>query len=457
MAALPPLPPLPPTATDALLRAALSDRVVGVLVGSALGDTIGLYTEFLSAANALETYPSRSFTLAPPAGPTPYKFDLHRASKPPAHWTDDTDHALLLLLAFLHTASAPPPSSENPLPTQTALAVRLRIWAQEGLRPLDTMPLGLGRLVGTVLATKDFDKEPARIAREHWEKTGKRMAPNGSLMRTHPLGLMCLWRSEEEAFALAADMSRVTHADPRCVAACVIGTGLVRGIARGEVASEAELDALVGRAREWTVAGAGEELDEEELGRHATSGSLEALKLDESTSIGYVYKALGSGLLLLRLAMRRLGKCEGSLLVRSKVFEELITDLIMCGGDADTNACFAGALLGGYLGYGALPDNWKHGLKHEEWFLGKAEALCQVLGLKDGKYDGQEDKDTHLDSGKGHISQDEMEGRWMVLQADVGKRMEEHAKANATKVGKGKPWEGWASSLPWHSKDKTKK
>lgn len=149
--------------------------------------------------------------------------------------------------------------------------------------------------------------------------------------------------------------------------------------------------------------------------------------------------------------MRKMAESGGSLLVRSKLFEELITNLVMCGGDADTNACFAGALLGAFLGYGALPDHWNHGLKHEEWFMGKAEAVCRVLGMVDGRYVGEEDKDTLPDGGKPHISHDEMEGRWMVLQADVAKKMEEQAKANATKI---KTKSGWAASLPWGDKTK---
>ncbi|KAK1752842.1 ADP-ribosylglycohydrolase [Echria macrotheca] len=443
------LPTLDPASADILLRDALCDRVAGVMFGSALGDTIGLYTEFLSAAAALEAYPSRTFTLVP--SPTPFKFDMHRASKPAAHWTDDTDHALLLLLAFLHTAEAPSPT-HNPLPTQQALAARLRIWVQQGLRPLETMPLGLGRLVGTVVASKDFETEPARVARECWEKTGKTVAPNGSLMRTHPLGLMCMFRDEEEAFTLAADMSIVTHADPRCVLACVVGTALVRAVARGEVREEKDVDRVVERARTWFAGYSSDRIDADELLQHINPASFEALKLDDPPSIGYVYKTLGSGLLLLRLAMRRLAEAKRSLLTKSKLFEELITELVMCGGDADTNACFAGALVGGYLGYGYLPDHWKHGLTHGEWLMSKSDALCLVLGLKDGHYHGQQDKDTHLDGGKGHISQDEMEGRWMVLQSGVAKKMEDHAKANATKVTKGKANSGWSVSLPWQGK-----
>lgn len=41
-----------------------------------------------------------------------------------------------------------------------------------------------------------------------------------------------------------------------------------------------------------------------------------------------------------------------------------------------------------------------------------------------------------------------MEGRWVVLQADVGNRMEECAKANATEIGQEKSGGGWLVSLP---------
>ncbi|KAL2115135.1 hypothetical protein VTJ04DRAFT_10798 [Mycothermus thermophilus] len=239
---------LPPEALTHLLQLTLQDRVTGALIGSALGDTIGLYTEFLSSSVAAKAYPSRRFTLTGPTGPTPFHLDFHRAPKDPGHWTDDTDHALLILLAFLHGADTRKPTPPK-LPSQHDLATRLRIWARQGFPPLQTMPLGLGRLVGSVLSSSNFISDPEGRAREAWERTGRHAAPNGSLMRTHVLGLICafggdgpedggegdgLSKAEREMFSAAASLSRVTHVDPRCVLSCVIGTTLVRGVVRGE-------------------------------------------------------------------------------------------------------------------------------------------------------------------------------------------------------------------------------
>jgi ADP-ribosylglycohydrolase len=53
-------------------------------------------------------------------------------------------------------------------------------------------------------------------------------------------------------------------------------------------------------------------------------------------------------------------------LAAATLFEELTVDLVVEGGDADTNAAAACALLGAYLGYANLPSHWTLGLAHKE-------------------------------------------------------------------------------------------
>jgi ADP-ribosylglycohydrolase len=62
-----------------------------------------------------------------------------------------------------------------------------------------------------------------------------------------------------------------------------------------------------------------------------------------------VYKCLGSAIVLLRMAMRALARRDDPISAET-LFEELIVNFIMEGGDADTNAAVAGAVLGAYLG-----------------------------------------------------------------------------------------------------------
>jgi ADP-ribosylglycohydrolase len=448
-----------PSSAAELARAMLHERIVGTIFGSALGDAIGLYTEFLPAARSEKEYPTRKFTLLPVA--TPFCRDFHRSPHLTGEWTDDTDHALLILLSFLH--------SDGKELEPRDLAARLRVWVEMGLRALDTLPLGLGRTVGSIVRTKTFLDDPHGTAHAHWVKGSFNAAPNGSLMRTHPLGLMCLSKNLPETFEVAARYSVITHVDPRCVVSCMIGTALVRGLVRGDVREEKDVDGIIDEAIEYwghidaklhgeggPMKAEGEPgLDVAELKKHVVEAqTLTDLQLDDGGKIGYVYKALGSGVVLLRLAMRSMVKTNGQISTQLKIFEDLITGLTMQGGDADTNACVAGSLLGAYLGYKALPPHWRDGLRHGDWLLGKSEALCRVLGVLDGTYSGQDDTDTHPDGGRGFLSHDEIEKRWMLLQARIAKdnhefvlQQEASAKKRSTKLFGGGGASQW--SLLW--------
>lgn len=437
---------LSPDAVLALAKASVHDRIVGTLFGSALGDAVGLYTEFLSGDMSVLAYPEKRFKLSPAAEATPFRRDAHRNPHQPGEWTDDTDHAMLILLSYLH--------ADGKVMDPQDLASRLSIWVQMGLRALDTLPLGLGRTVGSIVRSKAYLDDPEGTARKHWTNCGYNAAPNGSLMRTHPVGLMCINKTLQETFQIAADFSVVTHVDPRCIISCAIGTALIRGIVRGEIRTENDVDETMDAALQWYSAVYRQrqlqdpkrkdepDLDVQEFRRHAKVNDLADLKLDERWKIGYVYKTFGSGIHLLRLAMRRVAAAGDTIPTHMSLFEPLVTDLIMRGGDADTNACFAGALVGAYLGFKALPPIWRDGLKHGPWLMEKSLALSKVVGAVEGSYSGVDDKDTAPDGGRGFLTGPQMEERAMLLQAWMVKEEQEWKRQREMDEKKGKSWFG---------------
>ncbi|KAK2469124.1 hypothetical protein H9L39_19222 [Fusarium oxysporum f. sp. albedinis] len=311
----------------------LQDRIIGSIFGSALGDAIGLYTEFLSVELSGKAYPDRVFTLLPAEKATLFRHD------------------------------------------------------------------------------------PKGTARKFWATGKYNAAPNGSLMRTYALGIMCLSKSVEETFQIAADFSVATHVGPRCVVFCAIGTTLVRGLVLDDVYQERRVDELIETGLTWYNERREKELqhaeredepclDAAEFRQHATAQTLADLKLDESYKIGY---------------------SSGQLCSQLTIFEKLITDLTMEGGDADTNACFAGALIGALLGYKVLPPHWRDGFRYGTWLMEKTEGSRYILGVTKGSYSGSRDKNTAEDGGRGFLADAQMEKcmrmqAWMAQEESEWKR-----------------------------------
>jgi ADP-ribosylglycohydrolase len=342
-----------------------------------------------------------------------------------------------------------------------------------------------------VVFDKAYLDDPPTAAYNYWVNGEFNAAPNGSLMRTHPLGVICMEKSHGETFRIATEFSLVTHADPRCVVACCISTALIRGILRGEIQSDQDIDAVIDVAFEWVSLwqkrgrrfeedllmgtddewvdasvkkydGGDEEeqsstnkpgksdeqhiereplLNRSELYRHVKAKDFQELQLDDSMKMGYVYKSLGAAILALRRAIhhdRGESSGKGESFSRN-TFENLITEIVMEGGDADTNACIAGALLGAWLGYTALPAHWRDGIEHHDWLLSKCAALSCTIGIAGGLggYKGSEDLDAMEDGGRGFLDKGALEAREMAfMEMYLRKRVEDNVVERKKKVWK---------------------
>jgi hypothetical protein len=215
-----------------------------------------------------------------------------------------------------------------------------------------------------------------------------------------------------------------------------------------------------------------------ELDEYLWAESLDKLKLDEQSSIGYTYKALGAGTWALREAIR-LSPSPNSRTspesnrpntIPSEIFEWLITQITMEGGDADTNCAVAGPLIGTWFGYRSLPAHWEKELKHREWLLAKADAAGILLGLdlessfeteteetrievlaiesndrdklekletglsdntvrgslalaRDVGYDWEADRDTLIDAGEGSMTKEEVDAMANTVMLNAFKRL----------------------------------
>ena len=150
---------------------------------------------------------------------------------------------------------------------------------------------------------------------------------NGSLMRVSPIGI---WAAGDPALAArtARDDSMLTHTSPTCVEACA---AYCAAIAAG-------------------VGGASREEMFEVAAAHAKGPAHEAVKrAAKGTAPADYFTHAGWVLVSLQNAFWCLQHLE---------FEEALVQTVGRGGDTDTNAAIAGALLGALHGRGAIPSRW---------------------------------------------------------------------------------------------------
>jgi ADP-ribosylglycohydrolase len=333
---------------DAMEAGSHQDLITGVLYGQAIGDALGIPAEFKSSTLLRAKY----------RGEGPREFEATSRTRhgwAAGEWSDDTEQALCILDAWNKDGGDLVPST---------LASEFCRWAE-------TNGKGMGNHTWNVLSSgATYLLDPIAISREIWEKSGKRAAANGAVMRTSVVGILDpedLDRTEE----LAVLAARTTHYDPRCVASAVaISTAIATVVTTNDL--DRALKVAVERGSRY----------HDEVPRYANM-SLNELALDEGLDepskgwtrapIGYTYKCLGAGLWALREFRRRADHDD----LYEDRFLDILGTVIRAGGDTDTNGAVAGAVMGAEVGASNLPDHLVKGL-HQRSELDR--RLAPILG-----------------------------------------------------------------------------
>jgi ADP-ribosyl-[dinitrogen reductase] hydrolase len=278
----------------------ITDRVVGSCLGLALGDALGAPFEFLRGRNVPDPLPA---------------LERPWLDQPPGSTTDDTAMARNLMRSLAERGAFDP---------QDLVARHLEWWRGD--------PPDVGTLTGRVLRRIDAGMPADHAARAIWEERGPEVsAGNGSVMYCAPLGLAYANRPDD-LFALAPALSALTHFDERCktsvLAIALTVAALVRG-EEGEPAARAGVDAVLDRE-------GGEELE------FLVDAAGSKRQIDGPDQ-GFCLFTTGIAL---------------QALVRGGDAETELRRVVGLGGDTDTNAAVAGALLGARDGAGGLPSVW---------------------------------------------------------------------------------------------------
>ncbi len=308
---------------------ARADQLAGVLLGTAVGDALGLPYEGMSRRRARKTM-----------GGAPLR---HRFLAGRGMVSDDTEHACMLGYALAR--------SQGDVPRfQRALGWQLRYWllgAPAGI--------GFGTLRAVIRLWLGFS--PLR--------SGVRSAGNGPAMRAPLLGA---YAADNPALlrALVAASTRITHVDPRAEAgalavahAAALGARQVGGSPTDLIAmvrdslEPCEMAELLHRASERADVPAEVFADELGLGKGIT---------------GFVNHTVPVVVHVWARHRNDLGAA--------------LTEVIRLGGDTDTTAAIVGGMIGAGTGAAGVPGQWLDGLL--EWPRGPAWMRRLAASLANG-------------------------------------------------------------------------
>jgi ADP-ribosylglycohydrolase len=280
------------------------DRALGCMLGMVIGDSLGSQVEFKTAAIIAAAYPHGVVDLAD----SPVWNTL--AGQP----TDDSELGITLARSLVRCGR---------YDAEDAAAAYGRWYASE--------PFDCGH--STRLAFSAAAKALADKAHAARTKADKGSQSNGSLMRIAPIGV---WAGDpDEAARLASEDSALSHPHPVCQAACAAFAAAVSAALSGaDRQSMAETALLTATAAGADAAPVAEAL------RQAVAGVAPA---EFHHQMGWVLISLQNAFFHL---------------AAGTAIEPALIETISKGGDTDTNAAIAGALLGAADGRASMPARW---------------------------------------------------------------------------------------------------
>ena len=301
------------------------ERILGLLLGGAVGDAIGLPTVGMAAERIARRWP----------GELKHRFVFGRGMM-----SDDTEHASMTAQALIVAAG-----DEDKF--RRSLAWKLRWW-------FIGLPAGVG------LAT-------ARACLRLWlgvspERSGVYSAGNGPAMRSAIIGARFA-NNEVKRRLFVAVSTRLTHTDPRAETAALAVAEVAAWILRGETQEQfqAWLPALSNDS-EWS-----------------RTWKLIADGLSGEQSVRQFAETLGLKLAVTGYAFHTVPVALFAWLRHRGNYRDTIQSVICCGGDTDTTAAIAGSLAGCDVGRDEIPGEWLDNLK--DWPRSKEWLSCVALRL----------------------------------------------------------------------------
>lgn len=312
------------------MNLSINEKFSGLLFGYAIGDALGLGTEFMTREEVNLRYPD---------GLNDYSQiirDFHRSQYRIGSWSNDTETILPLLQSIIANKGI----------NLIDYAHRLKEWYL-------SEPVDLTKNLRLTLSQPEYGSKPFESARRVWSAKNKMEATSECLGRAL---ITSIWDENVKDNAIKA--CSMTHPESCCETSCMILAKMTNSLFwKDEEASYTELLSIAGEHNQEVVA----------YIEIACYGSLSDLELDNEDTNWLVMKALSA-------ALWAVWHCDS--------FEKGLDMIVEQGGDADTNACIAGALLGIKYGFTSIPKRLIDNLLGKEKLYAISDSLTKLLTEK---------------------------------------------------------------------------
>lgn len=310
----------------------IKEKAKGAIFAYAIGDALGLGTEFMTVREIKRRYPS---------GLTDYSQiirDAHRSQWERGSYTNDTIIISLLIESMCDKGRIDP----------IDFAGRLSEWYH-------SIPIDLTTNMRWVISRETFASDPFKTAEEVWQKMNINEIPSDGLGRALFVGM---WN--EDVSKNAIDTCMITHPSIRCATCAKIIATMANSLMwKDEPAGYDEL-------AEIAEAGEKDIIRYLEMARH---GIISDFRLDHEDTYWFVRKAMGA-------ALWCVWHC--------KSVEEALLAVVNAGGDADTNASLAAGLTALRFGFDSIPAKYVDNLVGKAGLETLSERFSETLQKRFG-------------------------------------------------------------------------
>lgn len=326
------------------MNATTRSRVRGAILGTAIGDALGMPVEGLKPETIRRLHGRiRSFK-APKKGSWATKAHNLRRGQ----WTDDTQ----LMLAIGESITEKGHIDYDDIARRHILTMKEpRGWGGSTISGISKIKSGVS----------------------WWNSAKPDGAGNGTPMKIAPIGVLLGLRkiSDFDATTAVVNISRMTHGDPRpAVAGIIQARAIAVGIREGwygvvrylsmSISEAASLEATLGRGR------SGPQISEQ---LQKALGDPDVSTLDQVREVVGAKCFVGESYPFTLGGICRHG-WEGA--------EKCLVEIINQGGDADTTGAMAGALMGAACGLSSFPMRWRRGLEEYKRLMLLADTLTDM-------------------------------------------------------------------------------